>query len=234
MTLIRTLVAYLRWHAVDGRIAINVFTVECVCDDRISVLSLRSIGCNQNGFVCLHQTCNVAILGGCECVCVCVSVCRYGNTEHHNHHSTYVSVYSRFKNMWKNPIGNKMENILITESANRKWFFGRIKLRRGVGQTHAILRTYNRIFIITIRAYVRNVMFICVLRFIHFILFVTNCSFSISHTRHMWPLNLFSFYSLCRITFGYICTRKHVGSSILICDKSWIKYRCAYHRMVVL
>lgn len=108
--------------------------------------------------------------------------------------------------MWKNPIGNKMENILITESVNRKCFFDRINPNRKKTHTHSHAQYYR-----FARTYVR-----CANHHVALYLFyssVANCSFSISHTRryrrHISPLNLFSLYLLGRIIWFSLSTRTH-------------------------
>lgn len=142
-----------------------------------------------------------------------------------------------------------MENILITESVNRKWFFSTelspIDSHRKTPaictpahstHTHAILRT-NKTY--TNIGY--HCSCVCAKRHValypFYSFFVTNCSFSICLTPpslpHFAELNLLSFYS--RRTY-YIIRHTTLCEQnihrILPAKECWIKYRGAYRRMV--
>lgn len=113
-------------------------------------------------------------------------------------------------------------------------------------QTHAIFRTYNRILLL--------LLFVCAKHHVHVALYPFYSFrhklllFDLSHCNpphhpspcHIMPLNLFSLYLLYGLrysvlpTYSTLHTKTQIEFLILVCGPSWIKYRGAYQRTVVL
>lgn len=176
------------------------------------------------------------------CSCVRVLPCAHRALAHNTKRDPYELPSSLFFHfdMWKNPIGNKMENIPITESVNRKWFFS-TELSPTAFCTPAHTRPFcarpKHIYEYWLSLYLRVCEASCSTLSILFLFRHKLLLFDLSHTRHCRRrchiLPSWIFFRFIRVERIILFAIHYVNTHpVRPTRESWIKYRGAYHRMV--